>query len=47
MKKKNVINLVKYWIPYIEIISPNDLAKKLNDILNSYIKRTQLVQSQC
>ena len=42
-----IINLVKYWIPYIEIISPNDLAKKLNDILNSYIKRTQPVQSQC
>lgn len=42
-----IINLVKYWIPYIEIISPNDLAKKLNDILNSYIKRTQPVLSQC
>ena len=42
-----IINLVKYWIPYIEIISPNDLAKKLNDILNSYIKRTQPVPSQC
>jgi predicted DNA-binding transcriptional regulator YafY len=42
-----IINLVKYWIPYIEIISPNDLSKKLNNILNSYIKRTQPVQSQC
>lgn len=42
-----IINLVKYWIPYIEIISPNHLAKKLNDILNSYIKRTQPVLSQC
>ncbi len=42
-----IINLVKYWIPYIEIISPNDLAKKLNDILNNYIKRTQPVPSQC
>jgi predicted DNA-binding transcriptional regulator YafY len=40
-----IINLVKYWIPYIEIISPNDLALKLNNILNSYIKRTQPVQS--
>lgn len=42
-----IINLVKYWIPYIEIISPNDLAEKLNNILNSYIKWTQPVQSQC
>lgn len=42
-----IINLVKYWIPYIEIISPNDLAEKLNNILNSYINRTQPVQSQC
>ena len=42
-----IINLVKYWIPYIEIISPNHLAKKLNNILNSYIKRTQPVLSQC
>ena len=42
-----IINLVKYWIPYIEIISPNDLSEKLNNILNSYIKRTQPVQSQC
>lgn len=40
-----IINLVKYWIPYIEIISPNDLAKKLNNILNSYIKRTQPVHN--
>ena len=40
-----IINLVKYWIPYIEIISPNDLAEKLNNILNSYIKRTQPVPS--
>lgn len=42
-----IINLVKYWIPYIEIISPNHLAKKLNNILNSYIKRAQPVLSQC
>lgn len=40
-----IINLVKYWIPYIEIISPNDLAEKLNNILNNYIKRTQPVPS--
>ena len=40
-----IINLVKYWIPYIEIISPNDLVEKLNNILNSYIKRTQPVHN--
>ncbi|EFU69574.1 transcription regulator [Aliarcobacter butzleri JV22] len=40
-----IINLVKYWIPYIEIISPNDLSEKLNNILNSYIKRTQPVHN--
>jgi predicted DNA-binding transcriptional regulator YafY len=42
-----IINIVKYWIPYIQIISPTDLAEKLNNILNGYIKRTQPVQSQC
>lgn len=42
-----IINLVKYWIPYIQIISPNDLVEKLNNILNNYIKQTQPVQTQC
>ena len=42
-----IINLVKYWIPYIQIISPSELIKKMNNILNNYIKLTQPVESEC
>ena len=40
-----LINIVKYWIPYIQIISPSELIKKMNNILNNYIKLTQPVES--
>lgn len=40
-----IINIVKYWIPYIQIISPNELLEKLNNILNNFIKLTQPVES--
>lgn len=42
-----LINIVKYWIPYIQIISPSELIKKMNNILNNYIKLTQPVESEC
>jgi predicted DNA-binding transcriptional regulator YafY len=42
-----ILNLVKYWIPYIQIISPNELAVKLNDILNTYLNLTQPVETKC
>lgn len=34
-----ILHLVKYWIPYIQIVSPNDLALKLNTILNAYLNK--------
>ena len=42
-----ILNLVKYWIPYIQIISPDCLAAKLNEILNNYLFLTQPVKMQC
>lgn len=32
-----IINLVKYWIPYIKIISPIELKDRLDDVLKSYL----------
>lgn len=42
-----ILHLVKYWIPYIQIVSPYSLAQKLNEILNKYISLTQPVKKQC
>ena len=42
-----ILNLVKYWIPYIQIVSPDCLAEKLNEILNNYLSLTQPVKMQC
>lgn len=42
-----ILNLVKYWIPYIQIVSPDSLAQKLNEILNKYLSLTQPVKMQC
>lgn len=42
-----IINLVKYWIPYIQIISPTELALKLNNVLTEYISLTNPVKVQC
>ena len=42
-----ILNLVKYWIPYIQIVSPDSLAEKLNEILNNYLSLTQPVKMQC
>jgi predicted DNA-binding transcriptional regulator YafY len=42
-----ILHLVKYWIPYIQIVSPDSLAQKLNEILNKYLSLTQPVKKQC
>jgi predicted DNA-binding transcriptional regulator YafY len=42
-----ILNLVKYWIPYIQIVSPDCLAQKLNEILKTYLSLTQPVKMQC
>lgn len=34
-----ILNIVKYWIPYIKIISPINLSLKLEKILNNYLKK--------
>lgn len=33
-----IINIVKYWIPYIKIISPIELKDKLHKVLENYLK---------
>lgn len=38
-----LLHLVKYWIPYIEIVSPIDLAQKLNTILNAYLDKQNMI----
>jgi predicted DNA-binding transcriptional regulator YafY len=38
-----LLHLVKYWIPYIEIVSPIDLAQKLNTILNAYLDKQNML----
>ena len=35
-----IINIVKYWLPYIKIISPSYLQEKLNNTLQEYLKTT-------
>ena len=38
-----ILHLVKYWIPYIQIVSPNDLVLKLNTILNAYLNKQNML----
>jgi len=35
-----ILRVVKYWIPYIEIKSPQYLQEKLSKILNEYLQTT-------
>lgn len=42
-----IIHLVKYWIPYIKIVSPLYLQEELSNILRDYLKTTQPVKDQC
>lgn len=34
-----ILNLVKQWIPYIEILKPIELQERLEDILKNYLKK--------
>ncbi|TLS72530.1 WYL domain-containing protein [Aliarcobacter thereius] len=34
-----ILNIVKYWLPYIQIIKPLELQNKLEDILKNYLKK--------
>jgi predicted DNA-binding transcriptional regulator YafY len=36
-----ILKVVKYWIPYIKIISPLYLQEKFTNILKDYLKTTQ------
>ena len=33
-----ILNLVKQWIPYIEILKPIELQEKLEDVLKKYLE---------
>ena len=33
-----ILNIVKQWIPYIEILKPIELQKKLEDVLKKYLE---------
>lgn len=35
-----ILNIVKYWLPYIKIITPNTLSDKLKDTLSRYLSNT-------
>ncbi len=36
---EEILKIVRYWIPNVEIISPDSLEKKLKNSLNNYIKK--------
>ena len=42
-----ILKVVKYWIPYIKIISPLYLQEKFNKILEDYLKTTQPCNEEC
>lgn len=42
-----ILKVVKYWIPYIKIISPLYLRDKFNNILEDYLKTTQPCNEGC
>ncbi len=35
-----ILNIVKYWLPHVKILSPSDLREKLEKILKEYLKTT-------
>ncbi|HJE02624.1 MAG TPA: WYL domain-containing protein [Aliarcobacter thereius] len=37
-----ILNIVKYWLPYIQIIKPLELQKKIEDILKDYLKKPNI-----
>ncbi len=34
-----ILNIVKQWIPYIEILKPVELQEKLEDVLKKYLDK--------
>ena len=42
-----LINIVKYWIPYIKIISPLYLQEKFTNILEDYLITTHPRNNKC
>ncbi len=42
-----ILKVVKYWIPYIKIISPLYLQEKFTNILQDYLKTTQPCNEEC
>ena len=34
-----ILNIVKQWIPYIEILKPIELQEKLEDVLKKYLDK--------
>ena len=42
-----ILRVVKYWMPYIKIVSPVYLKKKFNNILEDYLKTTQPCNEEC
>ena len=33
-----ILNIVKQWIPYIDIVKPIELQEKLEDVLKKYLE---------
>ena len=42
-----ILRVVKYWMPYIKIVSPLYLREKFNNILEDYLKTTQPCNEGC
>ena len=42
-----ILRVVKYWMPYIKIVSPLYLREKFNNILEDYLKTTQPCNEEC
>ena len=42
-----ILRVVKYWMPYIKIVSPLYLQEKFNNILEDYLKTTQPCNEEC
>ena len=42
-----ILKVVKYWIPYIKIISPLYLQEKFTNILEDYLKTTHPRNNKC
>ena len=41
-----IIPLVKYWIPYIQVVKPTDIREHIEKELDTYIKHSRQLSSQ-